>query len=316
MLNNLELAELASQDPPLQPLYEPENAGVQVLSPILYEQDYKDGMALYRALIEREEYSHRGIAVTKFILAHNPAHYSIWAYRAKCLAALSIDPLEELSYVNRLTEQNGKNYQLWHHRELQVRRLGRIPEDELETLETFLVEDDAKNYHLWSYLQWLIGEYGDKKRWREFLPLTERLIERDPYNNSAWNHRHYVLFDIAEAGTLDQTFVGEEIRYAITQIDRAPDNVSSWWYARAVAEDVGAQPESSNLLKETALRHQTLPSLDYLAEHYEAEGNLEKAKGYLTLLSTRDKIRVKYWQFRISRLGADDRSGEAAHYKT
>ena len=50
-----------------------------------------------------------------------------------------------------------------------------------------MFELDAKNYHVWSYRQWLVRRF---ELWDEGeLEATEKLIEEDVRNNSAWNHR-------------------------------------------------------------------------------------------------------------------------------
>lgn len=124
---------------------------------------------------------------------------------------LSLDLHKELEWVRYFAASKAKNYQLWHHRQWIVDKLD-DPSDELDYLafpvdssnaesKTDVVNDDSdseeeqgkrdqKNYHAWQYRQWLVCRFrlpaGPE------LALTERLIEEDAFNNSAWNHRAFV----------------------------------------------------------------------------------------------------------------------------
>ena len=60
---------------------------------------------------------------------------------------------------------------------------------ELEDLSLALLEE-PKNYHGWQYRQWLIRRF---EAWQDELAFIEDMLAKDPYNNSAWNHRFYVL---------------------------------------------------------------------------------------------------------------------------
>jgi protein farnesyltransferase/geranylgeranyltransferase type-1 subunit alpha len=55
-----------------------------------------------------------------------------------------------------------------------------------------MLEQDSKNYHVWSYRQWLVKRFDlfDKP---EEMAWTESLIDEDVRNNSAWNHRYYLV---------------------------------------------------------------------------------------------------------------------------
>lgn len=73
---------------------------------------------------------------------------------------------DERNWLDEFTVENKKNYQLWHHRQVLVELLAKIPEfsdiqkpcfaskigkeKELKWLGDVL-ELDAKNYHAWTY---------------------------------------------------------------------------------------------------------------------------------------------------------------------
>ncbi len=66
---------------------------------------------------------------------------------------------------------------------------------------------DAKNYHVWSYRQWLVRTFD---LWDGEIVDIERLLDEDVRNNSAWNHRWFVVFGRGEVG---EEVVEREIEY-------------------------------------------------------------------------------------------------------
>jgi protein farnesyltransferase/geranylgeranyltransferase type-1 subunit alpha len=56
-----------------------------------------------------------------------------------------------------------------------------------------MLELDTKNYHVWSYRQWLVKRF-DLFADEEELSWTEKMLREDVRNNSAWNHRWYLVF--------------------------------------------------------------------------------------------------------------------------
>lgn len=48
-----------------------------------------------------------------------------------------------------------KNYQIWHHRQLVLDKLGDYTGEQNFISEMF--ERDSKNYHVWSY-RWVLGQ--------------------------------------------------------------------------------------------------------------------------------------------------------------
>lgn len=55
-----------------------------------------------------------------------------------------------------------------------------------------MFEADAKNYHVWSYRQWLVRRFG---LWDVGeLAVVDGLLQADVRNNSAWNHRWFIVF--------------------------------------------------------------------------------------------------------------------------
>lgn len=68
------------------------------------------------------------------------------------------------------------------------------PLPELAFIKQGLVEVDAKNYHTWAYRQWLLLHFNDDILWGGELDFAEEMIDADVRNNSAWNHRFFVVW--------------------------------------------------------------------------------------------------------------------------
>ena len=149
---------------------------------------YPDGWArihdLFRAMLAVDERSARALALTEAAIGMNPANYTVWQYRRRCLVAIGADLRKELEFLESVAGSNPKNYQIWHHRRAVVELLGDGSSEKKWTAAVF--ETDAKNYHAWSHRQWAIQRF---KLWDGELDYCDQLIREDVRNNSAWNQR-------------------------------------------------------------------------------------------------------------------------------
>lgn len=222
------------------------------------------------------EHSPRVLDLTAHIIDLNPAHYTVWLYRATTLFALSSSIKDELAWVNEVALENQKNYQIWHHRQLLISTLldGPSPTaDEKDVHITsresildlarsellfmsMMFERDSKNYHVWSYRQWLVrrleifpSQVHDFAGPNE-IAAVEQLLDQDVRNNSAWSHRFFVVFSDPSYSTPDSRamerddaipsqIVEREIAFAQDKIRLAPQNMSSWNYLRGVLRKAG-----------------------------------------------------------------------------
>jgi hypothetical protein len=75
-----------------------------------------------------------------------------------------------------------------------------------------MLEQDSKNYHVWSYRQWLVKRFDLFDRPEE-LEWTAEMIEADVRNNSAWNHRYYLVVG-GRSGKPSEDVAKREIEYA------------------------------------------------------------------------------------------------------
>jgi protein farnesyltransferase/geranylgeranyltransferase type-1 subunit alpha len=109
-----------------------------------------------------------------------------------------------------------KTYQVWHHRRLLITHL-RTPRPELIFIANAL-QADKKNYHTWAYRQWILAEFNEDELWDGELPFVEQMLSDDLRNNSAWNHRFFVVWESGvRAGEEDrETLVKREIAYAFS----------------------------------------------------------------------------------------------------
>lgn len=178
---------------------------------------------------------------------------------------------------------------------------------------------DAKNYHVWSYRQWLVRHFS---LWDSELPYVESLLEADVRNNSAWNHRWFVVFarhtdpdkHSIKNGDADSKVepevIDREIEYSKAAISMAPQNQSPWNYLRGVLRNQGRllwgmkefAEQFADLEREDEVR--SSHALDFMADVYAEEQQKERSGKALELLARRyDPIRKNYWNYKRSLLG-------------
>lgn len=287
-----------------------DEGGSQPLAQIAYTEEYAECMSYLRAVMAANEYSERALALTEDLIDMNPAHYTVWLYRAQCLFAMNADLNQELAWLNETALEHQKNYQIWHHRNLIVDKLDSC-EGEADFVSQ-MFEKDAKNYHVWSYRQWLVQRFGLWEKGE--LEYTETLISRDPRNNSAWNHRWYVINGREANGVLgirDEAIRDRELKFAKAAAARSPQNVCAWNYLRAVVKKSGMGLASlkgfvgqyASVEQPDAV--QSSYALDILAEILgEEKSSKQQAAAAFDMLADRyDPVRKNYWEFRKNMLG-------------
>ncbi|KAH0542214.1 hypothetical protein FGG08_003336 [Glutinoglossum americanum] len=284
--------------------------GDHPLAAIAYMDDYSEAMSYLRAVMAANEHSERALVLTEDIISMNPAHYTVWLFRAKTLFELGSDLREELTYLNAIALKYQKNYQIWHHRQLIMEKLG-DPTGEGKFIAQ-MFEKDAKNYHVWSYRQWLVRHFS---LWDSPTELSDiqSLLLADVRNNSAWNHRFFLIFGRQEQypsfTPLPET-VKRETEYAKTAVYSAPQNPCPWVFLRGILKKT-KQPLSTiqSFAAEFAPFERpdevkSSHALDVLADIFaETEGRKEDAVKVLDLLAQRyDPIRANYWRYKKARL--------------
>ncbi|ODV92818.1 hypothetical protein CANCADRAFT_21957 [Tortispora caseinolytica NRRL Y-17796] len=293
----------------------PQDDGPDPLCAIIYNDDYKETSGLLRALMKSGEASDRALAITSAVIALNPAHYTVWAYRIDILPKTSQTVEGELAWLESVAEAHPKNYQILQYRSnLLTRMVEGTPNINAECIfvERMLLAD-SKNYHVWSYRQWLVQQYGlqappaiDVE-----LAFVHRMLEDDIRNNSAWNHRFFVLFGIPADPATDEMIARaeSEITYAKAAIDLAPDNASPWNYLSAVLKKTNT---SLDVVEDFCLKFANIfdtedttveplimsrHALALLGDLYAKKQSSKGKTAYQALANKYDPIRANYWSY-------------------
>ncbi|KAF2863556.1 farnesyltransferase [Piedraia hortae CBS 480.64] len=277
------------------------------LASISYTPNYAESISYLRALMAANEFSRRAIELTSEVISMNPAHYTVWLYREKCLERVGEDLLKEREWLDGIAEANEKNYQIWGHRIWLVTKIAGDPSTPIEDLCTTLTHErtlmqsmlnrDSKNYHVWGYRQWFVEHFSLFSSPSE-LTFVESMISEDVRNNSAWNFRWFLLSN----RTPTENQWDQEMKYTREKINLAPQNQAAWNYLRAVAAKMGSSVKE---LKGCVERYVeagdvvSLFALELMAEVKLQEGDKAGAGEALDLLAKRyDPLRRRYWEFR------------------
>ncbi|KAJ5096095.1 hypothetical protein NUU61_005451 [Penicillium alfredii] len=316
------------------PLDDGSDSGAMPLATIAYPPEYLEATSYLRAVMAANEMSERALKLTEDVISMNPAHYTVWIYRAKILFALDKDLIDELNWLNGVSLKYLKNYQIWHHRQVLMSsrtHFPTLPPKELDFLMEMFAQD-SKNYHVWTYRHWLVRHF---QLWDlpQELDDTHTLLKADVRNNSAWNHRYMLRFGprdaaepdagLANAGDMttstadkgrlpvvDEELVDAELKYAQEQILRAPENRSPWWYARGVlhaaARDLEEWEGFVGMFVGDDGAVKSSHAVEWLADVYAKSAGGERrprAVDMFTLLKEKyDPIRKNYWDYRIRML--------------
>ena len=284
-------------------------------------------MGYLRAVMAAKEYSPRVLTLTEHIISLNPAHYTVWIYRASTILALDIPIDGEIEWMNEVAMDNQKNYQIWTHRQTLIDhifpRLSSVPAaaqaftDAESAFMTQMFDEDSKNYHVWSHRQYVVRKFNLFGSETE-LKSIESLLRADVRNNSAWSHRFFVVFSNPEYTTpgsraterdplIPDAIIDRELAFAQAATYEAPQNQSAWEYIRGALRKGGRKLAT---LESFAGEFVTIPeegeedvksshALDFLADVWSEQGELKKADRALRLLGDKyDLIRKNYWEWK------------------
>ncbi|KAL0413075.1 UNVERIFIED_CONTAM: protein farnesyltransferase/geranylgeranyltransferase type-1 subunit alpha [Sesamum radiatum] len=93
----------------------PQDDGPNPVVPIAYTDEFSETMDYFRAVYLADERSPRALQLTKEAIFLNSGNYTVWQFRRLILDALNVDLHEELQFVDQITKDNSKNYQIWHN---------------------------------------------------------------------------------------------------------------------------------------------------------------------------------------------------------
>lgn len=136
-------------------------------------------------------------------------------YRYDTLLAIKADLRKELRHMDEVATTHMKTYQVWHHRQLLIEQI-QEPGDELNFIKTIL-DIDSKNYHTWAYRQWILAHFNREDLWAEEIAYIEQLLKKDLRNNSAWNHRFFVVWSSGwcQEDETQEEVLRREIQYVV-----------------------------------------------------------------------------------------------------
>ncbi|KAI1438694.1 prenyltransferase alpha subunit [Xylaria sp. CBS 124048] len=305
------------------------------LAAIAYAEDYAEAMAYLRAVMASKEHTTRCLRLTEHIIDMNPAHYTVWLYRFDVVKALNIPIPDEFAWLNNVSLEHLKNYQIWHHRQLLMDLYYPTIQSEKDAVQALILEEhnflfeilqkDTKNYHVWGYRQYLVRKLGLWDSVDE-LHSIEVMIDEDVRNNSAWSHRFFLVFSNPARSTpgshsteydpkVPADIIDREILYAQEKIHLAPQNQSPWNYLRGVVIKGGRPLGTVREYVETFVTNlgedderekvRSSHALDFLADIYQEADEKDKAALCLRRLAEKwDRIRHGYWQYRQQSLEA------------
>lgn len=274
---------------------------------IKYTARYEEAFSYFRAMLVRDELSERSLALTADCIELQRSNFSVWYFRRRILRKLTYHLGNELTFVEKVIENEPKNYQVWHHRKTIVEWLRDGSHDKQLTASVLTI--DNKNYHAWQHRQWVIKEFG---LWEGELEFTDAQIAMDVRNNSAWNHRFFVVKEARRYE--DPSWVESESKYVQARIEQSPNNESSWSYLRgflllkfkSLTSHEGTRTFCETLYSEKNCRSIHLLAFILDMVHDELSKSTKtaradknalkfKADDLCKILSETDKVRSRYW---------------------
>ena len=173
---------------------------------IQYPTSFRLAYDYMRAVWDIDELSDRSLKLTALCLKMNPANYTVWHFRRKCLRSLMMvedtagggegggqtittattrtatnirDVIaKDLDLSQTLGGSNPKNYQIWYHRRVLLQDFyprnslkGDFLHSELDYI-TSVLDEDSKNYHAWSHRQWLISTINENGVWEKEMDFS------------------------------------------------------------------------------------------------------------------------------------------------
>ena len=168
------------------------------------------------------------------------------SFRRKVLFALKSSLVDELNFIRAFTLETPKNYQLWQHRQVIVDKIesengDKCPKTAMSDLEDTKVQLslDAKNIHCWQYRQWLLRHFNlSNLSLKSEFDYIDKLLIEDIYNNSAWNHRMFLIITSEEYNNDKNSFLMKEFEMIIGLLDESnEDNECFWNYLAALMRD-------------------------------------------------------------------------------
>lgn len=267
--------------------------------------------SIFRSILEKNEISERVFLLTKLIIEASSTNYMGWYIRRKCLDVLQLsneDNKNELDWMNEVTLQNPKNYQLWNHRKIVVDRLSSYS-NEIDIINK-IFDEESKNYHAWCHRIWVTRRYNQYNSQYEY---STYMINKDVRNNSAWNFRYFTINYMVESMSEQEKadFLKNEISFSLRNLKLDYENESCLSYmlslglikSKKVFEmsdelTLFCEEIDENTIEKRFLIELKIEFLKFLLSNQdkEKERKIKEMIVFLYIkLSEIDYIRKKYW---------------------
>ena len=247
----------------------------------------------FKAILEKDEISERVFYLTELVIELSASNYMAWYIRRRCIdSVVEFDKKKELEWLNKITLQNPKNYQIWNHRKILSEHISNYS-TEIEIIDNVLLED-SKNYHAWCHRIWVTRAYD---KFEEQVEFVNEMIKNDVRNNSAWNFRYflneYLKFDI-----------NLEVEYSLLKLKEDTGNESVLSYLIGLSEKSNIfeieilKIFCDELLKKEIKQIKEPILLELLIEYIKQnkqEDYKKTIESIYSQLSEIDYIRKKYW---------------------
>ncbi|CAL8098385.1 unnamed protein product [Orchesella dallaii] len=246
---------------------EDDGAVVVPVVSIIYSEKFKEVFSYVWAIVKSGELSPRVLELTGDAIRLDVAHYTVWQLRRDTLQAVKVPHLisengldhefeKEFAFTAEILKENPKNYQPWQHQMALVswaigHEEGEVASPEMKTMslpskilepilkrELKLTEEilnnDPKNYHAWQHRQWILRVFKGifPNLPEDELVFVKTLLEKDVRNNSAWNQRNFVFVQMIR--DFSEVNLAKEISETWKFLKVALSNESAWSYLRSV----------------------------------------------------------------------------------
>ena len=149
---------------------------------VSYSTEYSKLMGYFFALYQKKEYSQRALKLCDKIIDQYCTHNAAWTYKIEIYKHIGYDPKEVQKYLEDQMVNDTKIYSAWNAYQWLIN------ENEIDPIPLLnkIFNIEPKNFHAWSFSVWYAKRWNKAK---EIYDIALQEIEKDVFNNSAWNTR-------------------------------------------------------------------------------------------------------------------------------